>query len=144
MRSPPAKISKSAAKTRSAVAVAEQTYPIATRSTVSTKAKTQLPPRHDYLSRPPFRPPRPSGFWDIKPLEKGKAESDHEVIDQTNMVPDPDLAPYWGNVDDESSIHLFDRPMANYLPIKLPGDVWFKDTQEICYYLINFMHYYIK
>ena len=137
-----------AAKTRSAAADtnADQTSPVATRSAVAAKAKTAaISPPYEYLPPLPKIPGRPYGFWNIRTLKPpvgGKTlQSDHEVIDQTIVAVDPGLLPYWGNVDDKSSIHLFDRPMANYILIKLPGDGQFKDTQEVCYYLINFMHY---
>ena len=137
-------MSKAAAKTRFAAAVANQTSPVATRSAAAAKAKTRLPPPHEYLPPLPEIPGRPSGCYTIEPWKVGKLQSDHDVIDQINVVVDPGLLPYWGNVNNESSIHLFDRPMPNYVPIKVPGKSLFKDTLEVCYYLINFMHYYIK
>ena len=140
-------MSKAAAMTRSAAAVSvgNQSSPAATHSTLAAKAKTKT-----QLHTKQFLPPlpalsnRPNGFWDIQPFEK-KAEPDHDVVDQTNVLaPHPDLAPYWGNVGDELVVHLFDQTLANYVPIKLPGDVWFRDTQQICPYLINLINCLFK
>ena len=65
---------------------------------------------------------------------------DHQKINQTKVQVDIDLLPYWGNIDDESKIHLFDRPAENYVPITVPGTAIFTDTEMVSYYLINFMY----
>lgn len=142
--------SPSSSKTgkESADAIAELTTPAATRSGVALKAHTQIIlQQHEYLPDVPNKlPTRPHGFWQIRksmklPPEVGKTTTpDHQKINQTKVQVDIDLLPYWGNIDDESKIHLFDRPAENYVPITVPGTASFTDTQQVCYYLINFMY----
>ena len=142
------KTGKELVTNRSADAIAELTTPAATRSGVALKAHTQIiTQQHEYLPPLPKKlPRRPHGFWKIRspmklPPEVGKTtEPDHQKIIQTKVQVDIDLLPYWGNIDDKSKIHLFDRPAENYVPITVPGTASFTDTLQVCYYLINFMY----
>ena len=129
-------------------AIAELTSPAATRSGLAAKAHTTIIRQgHEWLpSLPKKIPRRLDGIWEIKKdmkpsPEVGKeSEPDHETIDQTKVEVNIDLLPYWGNIDDESKIHLFDRPAEKYVPITVPGTASFTDTQQVRYYLINFMY----
>ena len=129
-------------------AIAELTSPAATRSADAAKANTSIIyQQHQYLTPlPKLLPRRPDDFWQIRsplkpPPPVGKTtQPDRQKIIQTKVQVDIDLLPYWGNIDDESKIHLFDRPAENYVPITVPGTAIFTDTQKVCYYLINFMY----
>ena len=143
--------------TRSAAAdanVALSSSSVATRSVAAVKKK---PTKEDHMTTEfipclPKPAPRVDGFWASQPVEK-RWIPELQKLDQTAVKsPHPELAPYWGDVDDISSVYLFDRPSTNYVPIKLPGDVRFTDTQNVSSlfnkmyvpYLIKYMIFFIK
>ena len=135
------------ARTRSAATaiMALGSSPVATRCVVAKKgtSDTGRPKETIICLQPPY-PPRVTGYWHKKNVET-RSTPELEGLDQTTVpAPHPDLAPYWGNVDDRSNIYLFDRPTPNYVPIKLPGLVKFTDCLMVSSYLINCMIYFIK
>ena len=132
------------ARTRSAATaiMALGASPVGTRSHVAKKA-TASRPKEPIMSLPQPYPCRVTGYWGKKKIEK-RSTPQLEELDQTTVPPHPDLAPYWGNVDDPTNIYLFDRPAPKYVPIKLPNSVKFTDTIMVSFYLMKCIVYFIK
>ena len=143
-RTPAPAMSTEQARTRSAAtAIMALGSPAGTRSHVAAKKAKARRPMEPIMSLPHPFPCRVTGYWGKNKIEK-RSTPLVEVLDQTMPVPHPDLAPYWGNVDDPSSIYLFDRPAAKYAPIKLPKSVEFTDTIMVSFYLMKCIVYFIK
>ena len=125
--------------------VALQSSLVATRSVATTKSKKdEGHPKEMIRALPKSIPVDTNGYQHQRSVEK-RWVPDVKKVDQTKVPAlHPELASYLGNVDDVSSIYLFDRPTPNYAPIKLPGDVRFTDTQLVSSYLINCMLYFIR
>ena len=144
---PASQMNTEQAMTRSAATaiVALGSSPVTIRSVAAAKSK-----KDEGRSKETIRSlPMPisaliNRYWHQQSVEK-KWLPDVEKLDQTKVPAlHPELAPYWGNVDDVSSIYLFDRPTPNYVPIKFPGSVQFTDVLMVSSYLINCMLYLIK
>ena len=146
-RAPAPAMSTEQARTRSAATaiMALGASPVAIRSHVVKQgtADTGRPKEPIIGLQPPY-PCCVTGYWHKKNIEKIWLP-ELEVLDQKMVpAPHPDLAPYWGDVDDRSNIYLFDRPTPNYVPIKLPGLVKFTDVLMVSFYLINCTIFFIK
>ena len=145
-RAPAPAMSTEQARTRSAATaiMALGSSPVGTRSHVAAKKATARRPMEPIMSLPQPYPCRVTGYWGKKKIEK-RSTPQLEVLDQTTVpVPHADLAPYWGNVDDPTTIYLFDRPAPKYVPIKLPNSVKFTDTIMVSFYLMKCIVYFIK
>ena len=137
-----------------ATIVASDPSPVATRSgaaAAAAKLKTKAPAKTkfqqlgEYIPRLPPKPPlRRFGCWASKKI-KVKSMPHEETVDQRDHPPPHDaLLPYWGDVDDEALVSLFDVPTADYVPLKYPASAKFTDTQKVSSYLINYMPSFIK
>ena len=82
------------------------------------------------------------GFWKIFLFEKEDAPDQEDVDDKSKVPPHPFLKSYWGDIDDETFIHLFNGPRVDYSPVKLISkDVMFKDHDDVSFYLIHLFIY---
>ena len=88
---------------------------------------------------------RINGFWLIFLFEM-KDAPDHDIIDnKSKVLPHPFLEPYWGDIDDEKFIHLFNELSVDYSPIKLISNhVMFRDHDKVSFYLLHLIHIFTK
>ena len=133
--------------------VASEPSPVATRSAAAAAAKQKAEepakkkaeePREFILPLPPKPASRRFGCWAGKEIKATSMPELETIVKRDHPTPHPALIPYWGDVDDDDYVYLFDVPTANYVPIMLPGDVTFTDTQIVSSYLINYMPSFIK